>query len=61
MKTNNEMIWEYITTRGLKDTSYSFYNSILQHYSQHQQATLEELITEADQEEEQRIREFSAE
>lgn len=53
---NNEIIKEYITTRGLKKTSYKTYKVVLNHYSKHQKLTLQKLIQEAEQEETQQIR-----
>ena len=47
---------EYILSRGLKQTSYNKIKIILNHYSTHQQKTLQELLEEADTEEEQGIR-----
>jgi len=55
MNTHDYVI-EYITTRGLKDTYYNKLHLIFQHYSDYQGLTLDELLEEADNEEEQGIR-----
>ena len=47
---------EYVETRGLKPRTYTTMKYALNHYTQFQEATLHELISEADQEEEQGIR-----
>ena len=47
---------EYVETRGLKPRTYTTMKYALNHYTQFQKATLHELISEADQEEEQGIR-----
>lgn len=56
MKTNEEYLQEYIQTRGLGEKSYYKLKSMLNHYSEYQGLTIHELITEADNEEEQGIR-----
>ena len=56
MKSNIQMIKEYIATRGLKKASFNTYSVILKHYSDFQGLSLYNLIKEADFEEEQRIR-----
>lgn len=56
MKTNQEMIKEYIHTKNLKQKSYYQLKTIMEDYSQYQQLTLYELIQEADKEEEAGIR-----
>ena len=56
MKTNNEMIQEYITKRKLKKNTHYQLKSILEDYSTYQQKSLEELILEADEDEENKIR-----
>ena len=56
MKTNEEMIQEYITKRKLKKRTYYQLKSILEDYSTYQEKTLYELIQEADEDEENQIR-----
>lgn len=56
MKTNSEMINEYIHTKNLKQQTHYHLKTILNDYSTHQQATLHELIIEAETEEENGIR-----
>ena len=53
---NEYYIEEYITSRGLSKATYKRLKSQLTHYSQHQGLTLEELIEEADNEEEEGTR-----
>ena len=56
MMTNEDYLQEYIQTRGLsKSREYSM-RTVLNNYSKHQNLTLDELILEADNEEEQGIR-----
>ena len=54
--TNEEMINEYINTRGLSKSTRNSFKYSLKHYSDFQQKSLEELIDEADEEEEKNIR-----
>ena len=56
MMTDNEYLNEYIQTRGLSHKTYNTLKSVLNHYTNYQELTLQELIQEADQEEEQGIR-----
>ena len=49
-------IQEYKTTRGISEKTTRNLRIILKHYTEFQQATIEELLTEADNEEEERIR-----
>jgi len=56
MMTNEEYIHEYIETRGLSKTTYQSTKLIMNHYSNFQEKSLHELIIEADDEEENRIR-----
>jgi len=56
MRTNEEYIEEYITTRGLSKATYQSTKLIMKHYSEYNKMTIHELITEADNEEEQGIR-----
>ena len=56
MKTNDELIKEYIQSRGLKKTTHYAYYSVLEDYSRQQQCSLYDLIQEADTEEEERVR-----
>ena len=53
---NKYYLEEYINSRGLSESTYKTLKSQLNHYSQHQQMSLEDLIEEADKEEEQGIR-----
>ena len=54
--TNQEMIDEYIATRGLSKSTYNSFKYVLKHYCKFQQKSLQELIDEADYEEEQGVR-----
>jgi len=56
MTTNKEYIDEYITSRGLTQNTRKTITIILKHYSNHQESSLDELLQEADIEEEQGIR-----
>lgn len=56
MVTNNELINEYIQTRDLKPNTHKTLKSVLNHYSKFQDSTLEELIIEADNEEDVGLR-----
>lgn len=56
MKTNTEMITEYITTKNLKNKTYYQLKTILEDYSKYQQLTLYELIVEAEQDEDNGLR-----
>lgn len=56
MATNNELIQEYITIRDLKPNTHMVLKTVLNHYSEFQKLTLEELIQEADNEEENGVR-----
>ena len=56
MVTNNELIEEYIQTRDLKPNTHTTLKSVLNHYSKFQDSTLEELIIEADNEEDVGLR-----
>ena len=53
---NEQYITEYIESRGLSQATHQKLYTQLNHYSNYQQATLHELLTEADNEEEQGIR-----
>lgn len=53
---NDEMIQEYIMTRNLSKQTYNILSSVLNHYSTFQEMSLEDLIEEADNEEEEKIR-----
>lgn len=53
---NKDYAHEYIQTRGLKPSGEYKIWTILEHYSQYQNLTLQELLDEADQEEEHGIR-----
>ena len=54
--TNDELITEYITTRGLKTNTYQTMKTVLTLYSSFNEKTLQELLDEADTEEEERTR-----
>lgn len=56
MYTNEEMVEEFVATRGLSKASYKSFKYTLKHYSNFQGCSLQELIDEADYEEEQQIR-----
>ena len=56
MLTNEELIDEYITSRNLKPRTHQHLKTILTLYSDFQEMTLYDLLEEADQEEENRIR-----
>lgn len=56
MVSNNKLIEEYIQTRDLKKNTHTTLKSILNHYSKFQDTSLEELIEEADNEEELGLR-----
>lgn len=55
-KNMNNLIEEYCKAKGLKKSSTQSITYMLQHYEQFQEATLEELIIEAEQEEDAGIR-----
>ena len=52
----NNLIKEYCTAKGLKKSSIQTVTYMLEHYERFQEATLEELILEAEQEEDAGIR-----
>jgi len=56
MSTNQELVDEFIATRGLSKASYKSFKYTLKHYSNFQGCSLQELLDEADYEEEQGIR-----
>ncbi len=56
MITNEEYIQEYVQTRDLSKNTYYSLKSVLNHYSDYQECSLNELLEEADLEEEQGIR-----
>ena len=56
MKSNNEMVMEYIQTRNLKTETYYQLKTILNDYSSYQQTSLHELIIEAETEEDNGVR-----
>lgn len=55
-KNMNNLIKEYCTAKGLKKSSIQTVTYMLEHYERFQEATLEELILEAEQEEDAGIR-----
>ena len=56
MSTNEELIDEFVATRGLSKASYKSFKYTLKHYCNFQGCSLQELLDEADYEEEQGIR-----
>lgn len=56
MMNNEEYIAEYVESRGLRESTGRSMTYTLNHYSKFQNATLHELLMEADEEEEQGIR-----
>ena len=54
--TNEELLQEFITTRGLSKSTYYSFRNALRHYCNFQEKTLQELLDEAEEEEEQKIR-----
>ena len=56
MITNDEYITEYITSRGLSQKTYNTLKSVINHYCKFQEATIYDLITEADNDEENGVR-----
>lgn len=56
MITNDEYINEYINSRGLTQKTYNTLKSVVNHYCTYQELTLYELITEADNDEENGVR-----
>lgn len=56
MTTNNEYLNEYIQTRGLSPKTYNSLKSVLKHYCKFQQSNLDDLLEEADLEEEAGVR-----
>jgi integrase len=56
MSTNEEMVEEFVATRGLSKASHKSFKYTLKHYCNFQGCSLQELIDEADFEEEQQIR-----
>lgn len=53
---NKDYAMEYVVSRGLKETTLPKVEYVLDHYSQFQDLTIEELLHEADMEEDQGIR-----
>ena len=54
--TNEELLDEFITTRGLSKSTYYNFRNTLRHYCKFQGKSLQELLDEADEEEEKKIR-----
>ena len=52
--TNEELLQEFITTRGLSESTYYNFRNTLRHYCNFQGKTLQELLDEADEEEEKK-------
>ena len=54
--TNEELLEEFITTRGLAESTHRSFRTTLRHYCKFQGKSLQELLDEADEEEEKKIR-----
>lgn len=55
-RTDEELLDEFISTRGLSNGSYLNFKNALRHYCRFQGKSLQELLDEADEEEEEKIR-----
>lgn len=56
MKTDKELLQDFTTTRNLKQTTIESYTIFIKNYTTQQEASMVDLIKEAEKEEEQGIR-----